>query len=90
MVALPKSQFYGEAEVCAVQVGCVAAGIRRWLVEDLASYGGQGEERQVKGGGWGLGQAAGGRIAITPVLRGSWGVRGAGGVCGCWNPKRVT
>ena len=55
MVALPKSQFYGDDEVCAVQVGCVAAGIRRWLVEDLASYGerekGRGREGEGKGGG---------------------------------------
>ena len=45
VVALALPEFYEEAEVCAVQVGCVAAGIRRWLFEDLASYGGQGEER---------------------------------------------
>ena len=45
MVALPKSQFYGEAEVCAVQVRCVAAEIRGWLIEDSASYGGEGKER---------------------------------------------
>ena len=45
VVALALHDFYEEAEVCAVQVGCAAAGIRRGWVEDLASYGGQGEER---------------------------------------------
>ena len=38
----------------------------------------------------GKGQAASGRIARKKVLRGGWGVRGAGRVCGCWNPKRVS
>ena len=45
VVASPSPKFCEEAEVCAVQVGCVAAGIRRWLIEDSASYGGEGKER---------------------------------------------
>ena len=50
VVALILHDFYEEAEVCAVQVGCAAAGIRRGWVEDLASYGGQGEDRRGREG----------------------------------------
>ena len=43
----------------------------------------EGKEREARGKG--KGWTASGRIAKKPVLRGGWGVRGAGAVCGCWN-----
>ena len=53
VVALLSQKFCEEAEVCAVQVGCVVAGIRRWLIEDSASYGGREKGRRKGRGGGG-------------------------------------